>query len=276
MNMDERIARINALYHKSQKEGLTDAEKEEQARLRKEYVASVRANLRGQLDSITIEKPDGTKVNLGEKYGNEKNKAAKEPQDEHSRIVSESKREIRKRILKIRDGLDDKERERGTLLLTERILGHQWFYRSEIILGFASYGSEIGTWELLREALRLGKRVYLPKVAGDGEQAQMTFFRIMGLEELKTGYRGIPEPGGDSEEYVYREDEADHTLMLMPGAAFDPYRNRIGYGKGFYDRFLADKEALRLRTIAVGYRCQLVDEIPAEEKDVRPYQVICV
>ncbi len=69
MNMDERIARINALYHKSQKEGLTDAEKEEQARLRKEYVASVRANLRGQLDSITIENPDGTKVNLGEKYG---------------------------------------------------------------------------------------------------------------------------------------------------------------------------------------------------------------
>lgn len=282
MNMDERIARINALYHKSQKDGLTDAEKEEQARLRKEYVASVRANLRGQLDSITIEKPDGTKENLGEKYGKktsyikDPDGAARGPQDEHSRIVSESKREIRKRILKIRDELDDKERERGTLLMTERILGHQWFYRSEIILGFASYGSEIGTWELLREALRLGKRVYLPKVAGEGEQARMFFFRIMGLEELKTGYRGIPEPEGDSEEYIYREDEADHTLMLMPGAAFDPYRNRIGYGKGFYDRFLADKEALRLRTIAVGYRCQLVDEIPAEERDVRPYQVICV
>ena len=70
MNMDERIARINALYHKSQEEGLTDEEKEEQARLRKEYVASVRANLRGQLDSITIEYPDGKKENLGEKYAN--------------------------------------------------------------------------------------------------------------------------------------------------------------------------------------------------------------
>lgn len=69
MNMEERIARINALYHKSQKEGLTEAEKEEQARLRKEYVASVRANLRGQLDSITIERPDGSKENLGEKFG---------------------------------------------------------------------------------------------------------------------------------------------------------------------------------------------------------------
>ena len=69
MNMDERIARINALYHKSQSEGLTEEEKEEQARLRKEYVANIRANLRGQMDSITIERPDGTKENLGEKFG---------------------------------------------------------------------------------------------------------------------------------------------------------------------------------------------------------------
>ncbi len=69
MNMDERIKRINALYHKSQEEGLTEEEKAEQARLRKEYVASVRANLRGQLDNITIINQDGTKENLGEKFG---------------------------------------------------------------------------------------------------------------------------------------------------------------------------------------------------------------
>ena len=69
MNMDERIKRINALYNKSQEEGLTEEEKAEQARLRKEYVASVRANLRGQLDNITIINQDGTKENLGEKFG---------------------------------------------------------------------------------------------------------------------------------------------------------------------------------------------------------------
>lgn len=69
MNMDERIARINALYHKSQREALTESEKEEQARLRKEYIASVRANLRGQLDNITIVNQDGSKENLGEKFG---------------------------------------------------------------------------------------------------------------------------------------------------------------------------------------------------------------
>lgn len=67
MNMDDKIKRINELYHKSQAEGLTPEEKEEQALLRKEYVASVRANLRGQLDSITIERPDGTMEKLSEK-----------------------------------------------------------------------------------------------------------------------------------------------------------------------------------------------------------------
>lgn len=72
MDMNERIQRINELYHKSQGEGLTEAEKEEQARLRKEYVASVRANLRGQLENIDMIEKDGTIVNLGEKYANKK------------------------------------------------------------------------------------------------------------------------------------------------------------------------------------------------------------
>ncbi len=67
--MEQKIARINELYHKSQTEGLTEEEKAEQAALRQEYVANVRANLRGQLNSITIQREDGTLENLGEKYG---------------------------------------------------------------------------------------------------------------------------------------------------------------------------------------------------------------
>ena len=67
---DSKLDRINALYHKSQNEGLSEAEKEEQRILRQEYVAAVRANLRGQLNNISIQNPDGTIENLGEKYGN--------------------------------------------------------------------------------------------------------------------------------------------------------------------------------------------------------------
>lgn len=67
MNMDQKIARINALYHKSQKVGLTPEEKEEQKQLRQDYIESVRANLQGQLDNITIERPDGTMEKLKKK-----------------------------------------------------------------------------------------------------------------------------------------------------------------------------------------------------------------
>lgn len=71
--MEEIIKRINELYHKSQTtEGLTSEEKEEQAKLRGIYIESVRRNLRGQLNNIDIQNPDGTIENLGEKYGNKK------------------------------------------------------------------------------------------------------------------------------------------------------------------------------------------------------------
>ena len=67
--MDEKkIARINELYHRSKAEGLNDAEKEEQAALRREYIEAVRMNLRGQLDRIDIREADGTVTNLGEKH----------------------------------------------------------------------------------------------------------------------------------------------------------------------------------------------------------------
>ena len=69
MTMDEKIKRINELYHKSKAEGLTEAEKAEQQQLRADYAASFRANLKSQLDSITVQNEDGSRVNLGEKYG---------------------------------------------------------------------------------------------------------------------------------------------------------------------------------------------------------------
>ncbi|MBO5167064.1 MAG: DUF896 domain-containing protein [Lachnospiraceae bacterium] len=72
MSIETTIARINELYHKSQAEGLTPEEKEEQARLRQEYIANVRANLRGQLNNIDIVNADGSVENLGEKFGDGK------------------------------------------------------------------------------------------------------------------------------------------------------------------------------------------------------------
>ena len=70
---EEKIRRINELYHKSKSEGLTEEEKKEQKILRQEYIVSFRENLRGQLNNISIKEKDGTIVNLGEKYGKKRN-----------------------------------------------------------------------------------------------------------------------------------------------------------------------------------------------------------
>ena len=184
----------------------------------------------------------------------------------------ETKSQIRSRILKIRNALTEEERNRAAFLLTERILEHQWYCQSDTILCYADYGSEISTKELIREALFTGKKVFLPRVEGEN----MVFYRIGDLSELVQGYKGIPEPKGNAESYCREKQAVKKTLLLMPGVAFDRYRNRIGYGKGFYDRFLADNPGLQLRTIAVGYQCQLLEKLPAEETDIRPSQVICV
>lgn len=193
--------------------------------------------------------------------------------------TSKQKREIRKMVLGQRDALAEGARRRASLLLTERIAGHQWFYGAESLLCFVSYGSEISTRDILLEAFRAGKKVYVPKVmqgpAGETGAADMEFFRIFSMEELAEGYRGIPEPPGNTERYSLVPGLAERTLMLMPGVAFDRYRNRIGYGKGFYDRFLADRTELQLRTIAVGFRCQLLERLPVPDRDIRPCQVIC-
>ena len=68
-SLEKKIARINELYHKAKAEGLTEEEKKEQASLRSEYIANIRANLRGQLNNIDIQEKDGPVTNLGERYG---------------------------------------------------------------------------------------------------------------------------------------------------------------------------------------------------------------
>ena len=182
--------------------------------------------------------------------------------------IKTDRREIRKVILAKRDSLSAAEREKGNVLVTEKLLGHQWYYSATQILCFASYGSEISTDCLIRESLRSGKKVFLPRVEGK----DLSFYSVKDPDRLVPGFHGIPEPSAEGEIFRPDEDLAHKTLMIMPGAVFDLYRNRLGYGGGFYDRYLADKPWMR--TIAIGYRCQQVDQLPALEWDVKPGQII--
>lgn len=191
---------------------------------------------------------------------------------EISNMMKEEKSRLRKEILKKRNELPPKIRQMADLAMADRIIGHQWFYGAEIILGFVNYGSEISTEEILREALRKDKLLFLPKIV----DKDMLFYRINSMDDLAFGYKGIPEPKGDTECFSYEKYKDKRLLVLVPGVAFDVYGNRMGYGKGFYDRFLSDKEQLQIYSIGIGYKCQLVEQLPIEEFDIKPYQVILV
>lgn len=264
MTVEQMTKRINELYHKSQAEGLTEEEKEEQKQLRQAYVANVRANLRRQLNNISIVEKDGSVTDLGEN----------------------AKRMIRQRILKTRDAISPADRARYDSLIRETILNMAKYREADVILAYASYRSEVDTIGLIGQALADGKYVFLPKVSGN----EMEFWRITAIEDLRKGYRGIPEPEESVSfpEWLAEQSNAGeiHIMMWIPGAVFDKERHRIGYGKGFYDRYLSrimhliEKEysrsgaELHMTTAALAYSCQVLEEIPCEPHDMRPDIVI--
>ena len=104
--------------------------------------------------------------------------------------------------------------------------------------------------------------VYVPKVYGQ----DMEFIEITDYEELASGNFGILEPVSDDFE------EIEDGLMFMPGIAFDHSRNRIGFGGGYYDRYLARHAGLV--TVALAYEFQIVDKIDSEPTDIRPHIIV--
>lgn len=253
--MEEMIQRINALYHKSQKEGLTEAEKEEQARLRKAYVENIRAGLRGQLDQISIVEKDGSITNLKEK------------------AVAKKKESIREKSLKLRNALSASEREEKSEVIQNKLFALKSYKEAEIILIYAAYQSEVHTLPVMEQALADGKKVFCPKVLGE----DMEFYQIENTEMLEAGYKGILEPSISVERSlreVLKPESGSQILMLMPGCAFDKNCGRLGYGKGFYDRYLIKNSDMAMSKIALSYECQVWPEIPQDEQDVRPDMVI--
>lgn len=176
----------------------------------------------------------------------------------------ETKKQIRRAILEKRNKMTESERAQKSGVICERLFAMEEFAAAKDILLYASYGSEVETDAVFEKAVTLGKRVYYPRVNGD----EMHFFRVRALSELKEGYKGIREPEAIAET-LFRENRAD-ALLIMPGVAFDEGRNRIGYGKGYYDRFL--QGGFAGQKIALCFSVQILTQgcIPAEETDIRP------
>lgn len=185
--------------------------------------------------------------------------------------ADEIRRRLRREALSRRAAVSKAERAAAEGKLLEAVLKHEWYRRADMLLAYKSYGSELSVDAVLQEAYLAGKQVFLPRVEGD----DMCFYRTVPGQPLLQGFKGISEPPADeTERFVYEMHQTRQVLMLMPGVAFDPSRNRLGYGGGFYDRYLQDKE--KMPTIAVGFLCQLTpEEIPAEKSDIRPWEILC-
>lgn len=121
---------------------------------------------------------------------------------------------------------------------------------------FVSMEDEISTANLL-EKLSQRTTVALPRITGD----DMQFFAYRG--ELKSGKFGIGEPA--TEELI---SPAEIDVMIIPARALTPQGERLGRGKGFYDKYLSHND-FRAYTIGIGYTCQLFDSLPTEEHDHR-------
>lgn len=97
----------------------------------------------------------------------------------------------------------------------------------------------------------------------------ISFYEIHSLEELESGYQGIREPVQDEEKLFTHKLLNDlKSLILIPGAVFDRQKGRMGYGKGFYDRFLADY--IEISGAALAFECQIARKVPMEDHDIRP------
>ena len=131
------------------------------------------------------------------------------------------------------------------------------YKNAKTIYGYLPYNQEVRTVPMLEQALKDGKKVAVPKVYGD----EMKFLYLDDLSKVSKGYAGIPEPIAD-------EPVADDktALVLMPGLAFDPAGHRIGYGGGFYDKFLAAEP--NHPTLALCYEFQMLPALDTEEHDI--------
>lgn len=186
-----------------------------------------------------------------------------------------SKKELRREILQRRDSLTSEERSTKSSKITEKVIVQKAFLEADKILLFASYKSEVETWEIFKTARNASKDIYYPKVLGK----EMEFYRVKQEADLLEGYHGIREPERNPDKkFVPQADEK--ICVIMPGAVFDEEGSRIGYGGGFYDAFLAKLEQEmpkeNIYKMAVAYECQIVEtgKIKRETHDIKPNCIV--
>lgn len=174
----------------------------------------------------------------------------------------EEKKQIRREIFARRKAHTDQQIETLSKGVAGNVTALSLFQKAGRIYVYVDYNHEVRTDRIIQEAWRMGKQVAVPKVVGK----DLVFYKLTSFDQLEDGYFHIPEPARG--EIVDWQD----ALMIMPGVAFDRQRHRVGYGGGFYDRFL--EKHPQMDTVALAFEFQMVEQAPWEATDIQPKYVV--
>jgi 5-formyltetrahydrofolate cyclo-ligase len=173
----------------------------------------------------------------------------------------ETKAGIRHRLIAARRAIEPPQREAWTASITTRLEALQAWRDARVIHAYVgALDGEVGTRAIVERALAEGRTVACPRVRR--EPPGLASYAIRSLDDLVAGPRGLWEPDPDRGEAV---PDSALDLVLVPGIAFDRRGWRIGFGAGYYDRFLAGVAAA---TVGLAFSLQILDKLPVEPHDV--------
>lgn len=164
---------------------------------------------------------------------------------------------LRRQIREQKRAMTEEEILSRSLRLKELFLASAYYQEAKTVYGYMPYNQEVRTIPILEQALRDGKRIAVPKIYGD----TMRFIYLDDISAVEKSKCGIPEPIADT---PVADDPT--ALVLMPGLAFTKDGGRVGYGGGFYDRFLAEEPGHP--TLALCYDFQIMESLPTETFDI--------
>ena len=176
-------------------------------------------------------------------------------------MINQDKKSLRSEYRKIRASVYGRGTKNKTI--TESVLESEQYKNADKIFAYWSVDSEVDTHDIIAKALSDGKRVALPKCTD--KNGNMKFYYIASLADLVDGMYGIKEPPED----FIAEDYTENSLCLVPALAFDKEGYRLGYGKGYYDRFLSDISPYKL---GICKKELLLEKLPYSEYDIKPSQ----
>ena len=170
------------------------------------------------------------------------------------------KEKLRKEIKEKRRKLTKEENRKKSKEVKERLFGLKEYRDAESVLFYVSYDDEVFTHDMIKEALK-DKRVIVP--ISNKEDCSLSLSILKNWDDLEISSYGILEPKKDC---IIEVSIEDVDLIVVPGVAFDTKGNRMGHGKGYYDRLLENKK--QIPTIGLALEFQIIDQIPTEKHDI--------